>query len=330
MEKVKKLVLSNIREISLILVIIILSIFVQYRSGGKFITVENISDLMTETAILAILSAGMMVVIITAGIDLSIGSVMALAGMVGTTVLKYNKSMPSVVIILIAMVIGTICGLINGTLVAKLKILPIIATLGMMNVFRGITYLISNGKWVMQADMTPQFMGIATGKLFGINNLVVMAMIIYGIAYIFMNYTRTGRKIYAVGNSEESARVSGIKNDKTIRLAYTIMGLVAGFAGILYVCKFAVAQGETAVGYEMNVIAACVLGGVSVSGGTGRVPGVLLGALLLGILNNAMPLIKISSFWQEAIRGLIILLSIIANSLIQRNVQAKALRRRNI
>ena len=330
MEKVKKLVLSNIREISLILVIIILSIFVQYRSGGKFITVENISDLMTETAILAILSAGMMVVIITAGIDLSIGSVMALAGMVGTTVLKYNKSMPSVVIILIAMVIGTICGLINGTLVAKLKILPIIATLGMMNVFRGITYLISNGKWVMQADMTPQFMGIATGKLFGINNLVVMAMIIYGIAYIFMNYTRTGRKIYAVGNSEESARVSGIKTDKTIRLAYTIMGLVAGFAGILYVCKFAVAQGETAVGYEMNVIAACVLGGVSVSGGTGRVPGVLLGALLLGILNNAMPLIKISSFWQEAIRGLIILLSIIANSLIQRNVQAKALRRRNI
>jgi len=330
LEKVKKLVLSNIREISLILVIIILSIFVQYRSGGKFITVENISDLMTETAILAILSAGMMVVIITAGIDLSIGSVMALAGMVGTTVLKYNKSMPSVVIILIAMVIGTICGLINGTLVAKLKILPIIATLGMMNVFRGITYLISNGKWVMQADMTPQFMGIATGKLFGINNLVVMAMIIYGIAYIFMNYTRTGRKIYAVGNSEESARVSGIKTDKTIRLAYTIMGLVAGFAGILYVCKFAVAQGETAVGYEMNVIAACVLGGVSVSGGTGRVPGVLLGALLLGILNNAMPLIKISSFWQEAIRGLIILLSIIANSLIQRNVQAKALRRRNI
>lgn len=330
MSKVKKFFSSNIREMSLILVMIVLSVFVQYRSGGKFLTVENISDLMTETAILAILSAGMMIVIITAGIDLSIGSVMALAGMVGTTVLKHNQSLTPIVIILIAMAIGVVSGFINGTLVAKLKILPIIATLGMMNVFRGITYLISNGKWVMQADMTQEFMGIATGKLFGINNLVVMAIVTYIVVGVFLNYTRTGRKIYAVGNSEESARVSGIKTDKTIRLAYTIMGLVAGFAGILYVCKFAVAQGETAVGYEMNVIAACVLGGVSVSGGTGRVPGVLLGALLLGILNNAMPLIKISSFWQEAIRGLIILLSIITNSLIQRNVQAKALRRRNL
>ena len=113
-------------------------------------------------------------------------------------------------------------------------------------------------------------------------------------------------------------------------MVYTILGAVAGLGGILYVCKYGVAHGETCTGYEMNVIAACVLGGVSINGGTGRVHGVLLGAVLLGILNNAMPLIHVSSFWQEAIRGLIILLSIIANSLIQRNVEMKALRRRNI
>ena len=113
-------------------------------------------------------------------------------------------------------------------------------------------------------------------------------------------------------------------------MVYTILGAVAGLGGILYVCKYGVAQGETCTGYEMNVIAACVLGGVSINGGTGRVQGVLWGAVLLGILNNAMPLIHVSSFWQEAIRGLIILLSIIANSLIQRNVEMKALRRRNI
>lgn len=113
-------------------------------------------------------------------------------------------------------------------------------------------------------------------------------------------------------------------------MVYTVLGAVAGLGGILYVCKYGVAQGETCTGYEMNVIAACVLGGVSINGGTGRVQGVLLGAVLLGILNNAMPLIHVSSFWQEAIRGLIILLSIIANSLIQRNVEMKALRRRNI
>ena len=330
MNKVKKLFSSNIREISLVLVIIALSIFVNVRSGGNFFTAENISDLFTETAVLAISAVGMMLVIITGGIDLSIGEVMALGAMVGCTVLKNNQSLPGVVIILISMGVGLVCGIINGTLVAKLKILPIIATLGMMNIFRGLTYLVANGSWVKQQEMGSEFLSIATGKVFGINNLIIIAAVVYIIAGFFMNKTRTGRKIYAVGNSEESARVSGIKTDRTLIMVYTILGTIAGLGGILYVCKYGVAQGETCTGYEMNVIAACVLGGVSINGGTGKVKGVLLGAILLGILNNAMPLIKVSSFWQEGIRGLIILLSIVANSLIQRNVEMKALRRRNI
>lgn len=328
--KFKRFFSDNIREISLILVMIVISIFVQFRSGGNFFTGGNISDLLTETAILAILAVGMMMVIITAGIDLSIGAIMALAGMIGTTVLKENKGISPIIIILIAVAIGIVCGMINGTLVSRFKILPIIATLGMMNIFRGLTYLVSKGSWVLQNDMPSSFLGIATGKVFGINNLVVMALVIYAIGYVFLNYLRTGRKIYAVGNSEESAEVSGIKTKRILWLAYTIMGAIAGFAGLLYVCKFGAAQGETAVGYEMNVIAACVLGGVSISGGTGKVQGVLLGALLLGLLNNAMPLINISAFWQEAIRGLIIVLSVMSNALIQRNVEMKALRRRNI
>lgn len=330
MDKVKKFFSSNIREISLIIVMIVISIFVQVRSNGNFLTAKNISDMLAETAVLAICAAGMMLVIVTGGIDLSIGAVMALGAMVGGTVLKSNQSLPNIVIVLIAIAVGLVCGLINGTLVAKLKILPIIATLGMMNIFRGITYLVSNGKWVMQQDMGPKFLSLATGKFLGVNNLIVIALLVYIVAAFFMTQTRTGRKVYAVGNSEESARVSGIKTDRTLIMVYAILGAVAGLGGILYVCKYGVAQGETCTGYEMNVIAACVLGGVSITGGTGRVPGVLIGAILLGILNNAMPLIGVSPFWQEAIRGLIILLSIIANSLIQRNVEMKALRRRNI
>lgn len=330
MNKMKKLFSGSIREWSLVLVMIVISIFVQYRSGAKFFTPENIGDMFTETAILAILAVGMMMVIITAGIDLSIGAVMALAGMVGTTILKNNLDLNPILIITISTVIGLGCGLINGILVAKFKILPIIATLGTMNIYRGLTYLIADGSWVLQSDMSDKFLSVATGRVFGINNLVLMALVIYVLGYIFMNYTRSGRQIYAVGNSEESARVSGIKTDRVLISAYSIMGAIAGFAGILYVCKFAAAQGETATGYEMNVIAACVLGGVSIAGGTGKVQGVLFGALLLGILNNAMPLIQVSTFWQEAIRGLIILLSIIANALIQRNITIKALRRRNI
>jgi rhamnose transport system permease protein len=330
MNKVKKFFSANIREISLIIVMIALSVFVQFRSQGNFFTLENISDMFTETAVLAITAVGMMMVIITGGIDLSIGAVMALGAMVGCTVLKNNQSIPGIVIILISIGIGLVCGFINGTLVAKLRILPIIATLGMMNIFRGLTYLVANGSWVKQQEMGSAFLSIATGKTIGINNLILIAIVVYIIAGFFMSKTRTGRKIYAVGNSEESARVSGIKTDRTLIMVYTILGAIAGLGGILYVCKYGVAQGETCTGYEMNVIAACVLGGVSINGGTGRVQGVLLGAVLLGILNNAMPLIHVSSFWQEAIRGLIILLSIIANSLIQRNVEMKALRRRNI
>ena len=328
--KLKKFFSSNIREISLIIVMIALSVFIEIRSGGNFFTLENISDMFTETAVLAITAVGMMMVIITSGIDLSIGSIMALGAMVGGTILKNNQAVPGVVIILVSIAVGIVCGFINGTLVAKLKILPIIATLGMMNIYRGLTYLVANGSWVKQQEMGTKFLSIATGKFLCINNLIVVAIVVYIIAAFFLNKTCTGRKIYAVGNSEESARVSGIKTDRTLIMVYTILGAVAGLGGILYVCKYGVAQGETCTGYEMNVIAACVLGGVSINGGTGRVQGVLLGAVLLGILNNAMPLIHVSSFWQEAIRGLIILLSIIANSLIQRNVEMKALRRRNI
>lgn len=328
--KIKKLFSANIREISLIIVMIAIAFFVQYRSGGNFFTAENIGDMLKETAVLAICATGMMCVMITGGIDLSIGAIMALGAMVAGTVLKYNQGLPNFVIVLIAIGVGLVCGIINGALVSGLHIIPIIATLGTMNIFRGITYLVANGSWIKQQEMGEKFLSLATGSVFGVNNLILIVIVVYIAAAFFMTQTRTGRKIYAVGNSEENARVSGIKTQRTLVMAYAILGAVAGLGGILYVCKYGVAQGETCVGYEMNVIAACVLGGVSVTGGTGRVPGVLLGAIMLGMLNNAMPLIHISAFWQDAIRGLIILLSIIANSLIRRNVENKALRRRNI
>ena len=330
MAKMKKFFAANIREISLVIVMIVIAVFVEYRSGGNFLTAENLSDMFAETSVLAICAVGMMFVMVTGGIDLSIGAIMALGAMAGCTVLKNNPGIPTIAVVAIAMAVGIVSGFFNGVLVSKLKILPIIATLGTMNIYRGITYLVANGSWVKQQEMGAGFISLATGKVLGINNLIMIAVAVYIIAAFFMTQTRTGRKIYAVGNSEESARVSGIKTDNTLILVYTLLGVIAGLAGTLYVCKYGVAQGETCTGYEMNVIAACVLGGVSVNGGTGRVPGVLLGAILLGILNNAMPLIHVSSFWQEAIRGLIILLSIIANSLIQRNVEMKALRRRNI
>lgn len=325
----KELLTGNIREVGLIAVIIIIAIFVQIRSGGNFLTMTNLNDMIVETAVLAILAVGMMMVIITGGIDLSIGATMALSAMVSCTVLKYNPGLPVVVIVLVAIATGAVCGFVIGNLVSRLYILPIIATLGMMNVYRGSTYLVSNGGWILQKDMTKEFMGLATGKFLGINNLVCIAIVVYAAGYYFLNYTRKGRQIYAVGNSIESARVSGINTKSVLTLVYSLMGATAGLGGVLYVCKYAAAQGETATGYEMSVIAACVLGGVSISGGVGKVQGVLLGALLFGMLNNALPLIQVSAFWQEAIRGLLILFSILVNALMQRRVTQKALERRS-
>jgi rhamnose transport system permease protein len=163
-----------------------------------------------------------------------------------------------------------------------------------------------------------------------INTLVFIAVVIYIIFYFFINHSRTGRRIYAVGSNPEAAEVIGLPKRRIVWLVYVLMGALAGLAGVLWVSKFASAQGDTAVGYEMNVIASCVLGGVSVSGGRGKVLGLLLGVILFGILANALPLINVSPFWQQAIQGFVILAAIITNVMIKRGNDRSALRRRAI
>jgi rhamnose transport system permease protein len=245
------------------------------------------------------------------------------------TVATYQNLNP-ILTILLGMGIGTVCGSIVGLLVSKGAVLPIIASLGMMNVYRGLTFIISGGKWVSSYQMTEQFKGIATGRILGINTLIFIAIIIYVISFYFINYTRTGRQIYAVGSNPESAKISGINNEKILFLVYVIMGALAGLAGVLWVSKFASAQGDTAMGYEMSVIAACVLGGVSVAGGSGKISGLIMGSILLGILQNALPLIMVSPFWQQAIQGVIILAAVLLNTYVKRRVDKNNLLRRKI
>jgi rhamnose transport system permease protein len=178
--------------------------------------------------------------------------------------------------------------------------------------------------------MPASFKRMATDRTLGINNLIIIAVVIYLIFFFFINYTRTGRRIYAVGSNREAADVIGLPAKRIVTLVYTLMGFLAGLAGVLWVSKFASAQGDTASGYEMNVIASCVLGGVSVSGGRGKVIGLVLGVILFGILANALPLINVSPFWQQAIQGFVILAAIITNVMIKRNNDRANLRQRAI
>ncbi|NCC76318.1 MAG: ABC transporter permease, partial [Clostridia bacterium] len=241
-----------------------------------------------------------------------------------------NEAASPVLALLIGISIGLLAGLINGLLVGYGEVLPLIATLGMMNVYRGLTYIIANGAWVSAHQMNEGFKGLAFARFLGINSLVWVAILTFVLGAFFLGWTRIGRMIYAVGSNPEAARVTGVNVPAIRTLVYAIMGTITGLSGVLWVSKYASAQGDTAIGYEMNVIAACVLGGVSISGGSGKVFGVVLGTVLLGILKNALPLLKISPFWQDALYGLIILFAILMNTVFKRMVDKSNLQRRHI
>ena len=325
----KALAFSNFRELGLVFFIVILSIAVQIRNH-EFFTFTNMNNLFSNTAILGILSVGMMMVLLTGGIDLSIGAVIAFSGMVSALTVKNFPALPPGLLVLEGALIGAAVGSITGILVARFSILPIIASLGMMNIMRGMTYVVSRGAWVSAYQMPDSFKQMATNHLLGINNLIVIAIVVYIVFYYFINFSKTGRRIYAVGSNREAADIIGLPSKRIVALVYVLMGFLAGLGGVLWVSKFASAQGDTALGYELNVIAACVLGGISVSGGRGSVPGLLLGVVLFGILANALPLINVSPFWQQAIQGLVILAAIITNVMIKRNHDRSNLRRRAI
>ncbi len=327
---IKKLKLGSFRQLGLLLFIIVLGALVQI-ANPKFLTPTNVTSILTNTAIIAILSIGMLIVLLTGGIDLSIGSNIALSGMVAALHVKMNPGIPPALLLVEGTLVGILCGMAIGALVAKLNMLPIIASLGMNYIFRGAVFLLSGGKWVSAHQMSDGFKAIATGKTLGINNLVCIAIVLYVIAQYFLSYTRTGRRFYAVGSNCEAARVSGISAVKTKFLAYSIMGALAGLCGVLWVSKFASAQPDTAIGYEINIIAACVIGGVSIAGGSGKVVGVLLGSMLIGIINNALPLINfVSEFAKSFIQGSIILIAILLNTMVKRNSDYRTLVRRQI
>jgi rhamnose transport system permease protein len=322
-------IVEKFRELGLVIFIVLVSVAVQARNH-EFLTVLNIGQLLTNTAILGILSVGMMMVLLTGGIDLSIGATMAFSGMVTALTVRGSPFVPPAVLVLEGTVIGAVIGLVIGFLIARFSILPIIASLGLMNAIRGLTYMVSGGQWVSAYQMSEDFKALATGRILGVNNLIVIALIIYLIFYYFITYTRTGRRIYAVGSNPEAAEITGLPRKRIVTLVYVLMGALAGLSGVLWVAKFASAQGDTAAGYEMNVIAACVLGGVSVSGGRGKLSGLVLGVILFGILANALPLINVSPFWQQAIQGFVILAAIITNVVIKRNNDRAVLRSRAV
>lgn len=323
--------ITGSREASLGIILIVLCILIQTQSSS-FLTIKNITDMLKNNAVIMIMSLGMLCVLLIGGIDISIMSTVAFSGMSVGLLLKYNIITNTPLLFLVSIAIGLVCGLVVGLVIAKGGVLPIIATMGFMYIYRGLAYVISNNQWA-SAENLGDFKDFALEKYLGfgvLNNVIVITIVCYIIFFVAMKWTRVGRKVYAVGSNAEAAQISGI-NVSNVKLGvYAVMGTLAGLCGALAVTVYGSAQPNMLYGDEMDVIAACVIGGVSMSGGRGSVVGAFLGALILAIIAKALPLVGINPLAQNTIKGVIILVFIIINVVTQRAMNKNNLKGREM
>jgi rhamnose transport system permease protein len=305
--------LIPIRETILGSAILVLLLLVSTRFPA-FVALSNLANVFNDTAPLIILALGQMVVILTRCIDLSVAANLALTGMIVAMINVAMPGLPIPIIIIIAISLGAVMGAINGLLVWKLAIPPIVVTLGTMTIFRGLIFLISDGKWVNSHEMSPAFTGFPRTVLLGLPVLSWFAIITIILFGIMMARTQFGRSIFAVGGNPHAAVYTGINVGKTQFWAFVASGALAGLTGYLWVSRFAVAYVDIAGGFELEVVAACVIGGISIAGGIGSVGGAVLGAIFLGVVKNALPVVNISPFWQLAISGSAILTAVAFNA----------------
>lgn len=307
----KRLALS--REGLLVGAIVLLLAIITTRFSG-FIAPANLATVFNDTSLLIILALGQMVVILTKCIDLSVAANLALTGMVCALMNTAAPGLPTGMIVLLAIGLGALLGMINGVLVWKLDIPPIVVTLGTMTIFRGVIFLISDGKWVNSHEMSAAFKELPRGLVLGLPVLSWVALAAIAFMAVLVSRTHLGRSFYAVGGNPHAAVYAGIGVGRTQFWAFTISGALAGLAGYLWIARYAVAYVDIASGFELDVVAACVIGGIAIAGGSGSVAGAVLGALFLGIIKNALPVVHISPFWQLAISGSAIIIAVALNA----------------
>lgn len=314
--------IARFRELGIVAFILVLAALVSLRAPA-FLSVDNFRDILLNIAILVIVALGQMMVIITRGIDLSVGSVIGLTAMMVSFTLVAVPGLPMPLAVLLGMAIGATLGSFNGLLIAGGGVPPIIATLGTMSIYRGLVFFYSEGSWVNAFELPVGFRQLAKAAPLGVPNLILFAIVVGAAVAFFLTYSRAGRNIYAVGSNPDAARFAGVRFDRVIFMVYVLSGLLAGLAGVLWASRFEAAQTNTALGFELQTVAAPVVGGVNIFGGSGGVLGVVLGAFLLGIIQNALTLVRISPFWQLAAQGLLILVAVVFDSVVLRRLRGR-------
>ena len=284
---------------------------------------RNLAGVLDDTAILIMLALGQMLVILVRGIDLSMAANLALCGMLAAL---FNRAYPGagvLPVLLLTLFAGGLLGAFNGLLVWKLRLPPIVVTLGTMSVYRGVIYLLSRGAWVNENEMTRDFLQFPRAQFLGLTTLTWAALIIAAAFIVALRYSRAARNLYAAGGNPEAAAYSGIDPGRMQFMAYVVAGAIAGVCGYLWVARFAVAYTDIALGFELQVIAACLIGGVAIAGGVGSALGVVIGCLFLGVIRSSLPLVGISAFWQMFINGVVILAAVLLSA--RRRPRARAI-----
>jgi rhamnose transport system permease protein len=307
------------RELSLLAIMFVLGAGVS-TMAPQFLTVNNISQVAALAAVVAVAAVGEAIVIITRGIDLSVEAMIGLVAYSIARSLELQLVDP-VGALAMGLAIGLGLGMINGFIVAVLKVPAIVATLGTLSIFRGILYVIAGPDQVPLAGLPEGFTDLSRADIFGIPVFVLIAVGVVVVGSLFLRSTRFGRQVYAVGSNPEAAAIMGIPSRLVVFVAFSLCGLLAGLAGVMWVMQFGTINGTAATGASLAIIAAVVVGGVNTLGGSGTLAGAAIGALFLGFIANALILVGLSQFWLQAIYGLVILIAIASDQLIRRSVQ---------
>ncbi|MDV6378759.1 ribose ABC transporter permease [Sporosarcina sp. GW1-11] len=290
--------------IGLLLIVVIISIM-----SPSFLTLNNLFNVLRQVSINALIAFGMTFVILTGGIDLSVGSILALTGAV--TAGMMSGGMDPILAMLLGVLLGVLLGAINGLIIAKGKVAPFIATLATMTIFRGLTLVYTEGRPISGLGDSMTFKMLGKGYIFGIPVPVITMAIAFAVLYFILKKTTFGRRVYAVGGNEEASRLSGINVDRIKIYVYSLAGGLTAIAALILTSRLNSAQPTAGNMFELDAIAAVVLGGTSLTGGRGWIVGTLIGALIIGVLNNGLNLIGVSSFFQQVVKGTVILIAVL-------------------
>jgi len=310
---------STWRELGIVLVIFFLMIAITLRSP-VFLTVANFEDILMAIALTVIVACGQMMTIIIRGIDLSVSSIIGLVAMMVGLFIRDKMDFPMGLTLLMGIGLGILFGAINGGLITIGKLPPLIATLATMSIYRGMVVVFSKGQWVDTYRIADSFLQLTRMPILGIRALIWYAVGVTVIIALMLKYSRLGRQIYALGSNPAAADIAGISKNKITFIVFLLSGTLAGFAGVLWGSRYGSVTNETGVGFELQTVAACVVGGVSVLGGSGNILGVVLGSWLLGIIGNALTISNINPFWRLTINGILIIFAVVFDTMVYRRL----------